>query len=34
LRLARLPHGLREFHRLSVPFLLVCGASAALLRLH
>ena len=34
LRLARLPHGLREFHRLSIPFLLVCAASAALLRLH
>ena len=37
LRLARLPksaRGLREFHRISIPFLLVCGASAALLRLH
>ena len=34
LRLAKLPHGLREFHRISIPFLLVCGASAALLRLH
>lgn len=34
LRLARLPNGLREFHRISIPFLLVCGASAALLRLH
>lgn len=33
LRLARLPHGLREFHRISIPFLLVCAASAALLRL-
>jgi Na+/H+ antiporter NhaD/arsenite permease-like protein len=33
LRLARLPNGLREFHRISVPFLLVCGASALLLRL-
>jgi Na+/H+ antiporter NhaD/arsenite permease-like protein len=33
LRLARLPHGLREFHRISLPFLIVCGASAALLRL-
>lgn len=33
LRLAKLPHGLREFHRLSVPFLLVCAASALLLRL-
>jgi Na+/H+ antiporter NhaD/arsenite permease-like protein len=34
LRLAKLPHGLRAFHRISIPFLLVCGASAALLRLH
>ena len=34
LRLARLPQGLREFHRISIPFLLVCAASAALLRLH
>jgi Na+/H+ antiporter NhaD/arsenite permease-like protein len=33
LRLARLPNGLAEFHRLSIPFLLVCGASALLLRL-
>ena len=33
LRLARLPHGLREFHRISLPFLLVCAASALLLRL-
>jgi len=33
LRLARLPHGLREFHRISIPFLLVCAATAALLRL-
>lgn len=33
LRLARLPNGLREFHRISIPFLLVCAASAALLRL-
>jgi len=33
LRLARVPHGLREFHRISIPFLLACGASAALLRL-
>ncbi len=33
LRLAKLPDGLREFHRLSVPFLLVCAASALLLRL-
>ena len=31
LRLAKLPNGLREFHRLSVPFLLVCAASALLL---
>ncbi len=34
LRLAKLPNGLREFHRISVPFLLVCTASVALLRLH
>jgi len=33
LRLARLPRGLREFHRISIPFLLVCAASALLLRL-
>jgi Na+/H+ antiporter NhaD/arsenite permease-like protein len=33
LRLARLPNGLAEFHRLSIPFLLVCGATALLLRL-
>jgi Na+/H+ antiporter NhaD/arsenite permease-like protein len=33
LRLARMPHGLREFHRISIPFLLVCAASALLLRL-
>ncbi len=33
LRLARLPNGLREFHRLSIPFLVVCGLSALLLRL-
>jgi len=33
LRLAKLPHGLREFHRISLPFLLVCAASALLLRL-
>lgn len=35
LRLAKLPasaRGLREFHRIAVPFLLVCAASAALLR--
>jgi len=33
LRLAKLPHGLREFHRISIPFLLICTASALLLRL-
>ena len=33
LRLARLPSGLREFHKISIPFLLVCAASALLLRL-
>ena len=33
LRLAKVPNGLREFHRISIPFLLVCGASALLLRL-
>ncbi len=33
LRLAKLPQGLREFHRISIPFLLVCAASALLLRL-
>ena len=33
LRLARVPHGLREFHRISIPFLFVCAASAVLLRL-
>jgi Na+/H+ antiporter NhaD/arsenite permease-like protein len=33
LRLARVPHGLREFHRIGIPFLLVCAASALLLRL-
>lgn len=33
LRLARLPHGLREFHRISLPFLLVCALSALALRL-
>jgi len=33
LRLARLPDGLREFHRVSIPFLLVCTASALVLRL-
>lgn len=33
LRLAKVQHGLREFHRISIPFLLVCAASALLLRL-
>jgi Na+/H+ antiporter NhaD/arsenite permease-like protein len=33
LRLAKLPNGLREFHRISIPFLLACGATALLLRL-
>jgi hypothetical protein len=33
LRLAKLPNGLREFHRISLPFLLLCGATALLLRL-
>ncbi|MEJ8811457.1 SLC13 family permease [Variovorax ureilyticus] len=33
LRLAKLPHGLREFHRISIPFLLLCGATALLFRL-
>ncbi len=33
LRLARLPNGLAEFHRISIPFLLVCAASALVLRL-
>lgn len=33
LRLAKVPNGLREFHRISIPFLLACGASALLLRL-
>jgi Na+/H+ antiporter NhaD/arsenite permease-like protein len=33
LRLAKLPHGLRDFHRISLPFLVVCAASALLLRL-
>jgi Na+/H+ antiporter NhaD/arsenite permease-like protein len=33
LRLAKLPNGLREFHRISVAFLLLCGATALLLRL-
>jgi Na+/H+ antiporter NhaD/arsenite permease-like protein len=33
LRLAKLPNGLHEFHRISIPFLGVCGATALLLRL-
>jgi Na+/H+ antiporter NhaD/arsenite permease-like protein len=36
LRLAQLPksaHALREFHKISIPFLIACTASAALLRL-
>ena len=33
LRLAKLPDGLREYHRISIPFLLACTASALLLRL-
>ena len=33
LRLAKLQGGLREFHRISIPFLLACAASALLLRL-
>lgn len=33
LRLAKLPNGLREFHAISLPFLIVCAASALLLRL-
>lgn len=33
LRLAKVPNGLREFHRISIPFLLVCGTTALLLRL-
>ncbi len=33
LRLAKLPNGLAAFHRISLPFLLVCAASALLLRL-
>ena len=32
LRLAKLPNGLCEFHRISIPFLLVCGATAVWLR--
>jgi len=33
LRLAKLPNGLREFHRIAIPFLIACTASALLLRL-
>jgi len=33
LRLAKLPRGLSEFHRISIPFLVICAASALLLRL-
>jgi Na+/H+ antiporter NhaD/arsenite permease-like protein len=33
LRLARVPNGLAEFHRISIPFLVVCALSAGLLRL-
>lgn len=33
LRLARLPHGLREFHRWSIPFGLACALAAGLLRI-
>jgi len=33
LRLAKVPRGLREFHRIGIPFLIVCATSAALLRL-
>ncbi len=33
LRLARVPNGLAEFHRISIPFLIVCALSAVLLRL-
>ena len=33
LRLARLPNGLSAFHKISIPFLIVCAASAVLLRL-
>ncbi|WP_027477699.1 hypothetical protein [Curvibacter gracilis] len=33
LRLAKVPHGLQEFHRISIPFLIVCATSALLLRL-
>ena len=31
LRLAREPHGLREFHRISLPFLVVCAVLVGLL---
>jgi len=33
LRLAKVPHGLAEFHKIAIPFGLVCAASALLLRL-
>ncbi len=33
LRLAKVPHGLREFHKISLPFLLVSAVSALALRL-
>jgi len=33
LRLARVPHGWRAFHRISVPFLIAVGSTALLLRL-
>lgn len=33
LRLAKVPHGMLEFHRISVPFLIVCAVSALPLRL-
>lgn len=33
LRLAKLPNGLSAFHKISIPFLIVCAASALLLRL-
>lgn len=33
LRLAKVPRGLHEFHRISLPFLVACATSAALLRI-
>ena len=33
LRLAKVPHGLQELNRISIPFLIVCATSALLLRL-